>query len=238
MASPPRRLYGFTATSSGPEPDPSIHVSLRPSVFSTEDAINFGDVEDFDLPDIDSALGTSALGSGDSVIDFFKPGDFVASPGNQPLGQESSSTSCSSEPENPLHMAVRKGSGKIVQLLLQHGADCNAKDGQGLTPLSHAIMKEQEDIVDMLLSHGAQVDFVDNYQRSPLHWTILKHQDRLLKVLIKHCEKNHEIINAYDIDGKTPLHLAISLGLDAAVEILLEAGADVTAPTKTLPTSR
>lgn len=35
-----------------------------------------------------------------------------------------------------------------------------------------------------------------------------------------------KVINGIAMDGKTPLHLAIDLGFDVAVELLLEAGAD------------
>ncbi|KAK4243566.1 ankyrin repeat-containing domain protein [Corynascus novoguineensis] len=180
-----------------------------------------------------SALGTTVPEPRENVIDYFECSGFKPPQGNPPVELTSSSI----ESKSPLHMAVQKGSRKIVQLLLQHGADCNAKDNQGLTPLIHAIIEEQDDIAGILLSHGAQIQIVDNYQRSPLHWTVLKRQDRLLRVLIKHCEQNAEIINTYDIEGRTALHIAINLGWDAAVEILLEAGADVGAPTKMLASS-
>lgn len=37
----------------------------------------------------------------------------------------------------PLHVAAQKGRGKLLDILLQHDADCNAKDSDSLTPLAH-----------------------------------------------------------------------------------------------------
>ena len=37
----------------------------------------------------------------------------------------------------PLHYAVRSGKLPLIQLLLDHGADVNARDPDGLTPLEH-----------------------------------------------------------------------------------------------------
>lgn len=213
----------------------SLSVAEGSDMFSTDDTMNFDDLQDFSMPDmhpmipnIDPALEGTMMGPRDNVVNYLEPGNFKVSLGNPPPEQKNSSA----ESGSPLHMAVLKGSGKIVQLLLKHGADCNARDGNGLTPLIHAVIEEQEDIADMLLSHGARIQVVDNYQRSPLHWTVLKRRERLLKVLIKHCEQNGDIINAYDVEGSTPLHIAINLELDSAVQMLLEAGADAKAPIK------
>jgi hypothetical protein len=69
----------------------------------------------------------------------------------------------------PLHMAVQSGSGKIVRLLLKHGADCNARDSQDMTPLIYTIIKDQESIAEMLLLHGARTTALDRQNRSALH---------------------------------------------------------------------
>jgi ankyrin repeat protein/tetratricopeptide (TPR) repeat protein len=42
-----------------------------------------------------------------------------------------------------LHIAVKKGSKEIIALLLEHKADVNARDNQGLTPLDYAEGKHQ-----------------------------------------------------------------------------------------------
>ncbi|KAF2173542.1 hypothetical protein M409DRAFT_15822 [Zasmidium cellare ATCC 36951] len=80
-----------------------------------------------------------------------------------------------------LHVAVKKGNGRIVRLLLKHGANSNLKDATGLTPLLQATISGHEEIVEILLSHGALVEQADDQSRSVLHWAILSGNQRLLK---------------------------------------------------------
>lgn len=129
--------------------------------------------------------------------------------------------------ETPLHMAVRSGSEKIVRVLLEHGADCGARDAESMTPLARAIIENHENVADMLLSHGAQISAVDDHERSALHLAVMHHRERLLRVLVKHCRENSAVINGHDREGNTPLHLAICMDLASAVEVLCEAGANV-----------
>jgi len=127
----------------------------------------------------------------------------------------------------PLHMAVQNGSGNIVRLLLKHGADCNARDSQDMTPLIYTIIQNQESIAGILLLYGAQIAALDRQSRSALHWAVIQGQDAILKLLVKHCKDDSGVLDSFDAEGKSPLHTAISLGLDSAVEILCDAGANV-----------
>jgi ankyrin repeat protein len=128
---------------------------------------------------------------------------------------------------SPLHMAVQNGQGKIVRILLEHDADCNIKDRDGLTPLAHATIRGYEDVADLLLSHGASLRHLDHHHRSALHWAVLHCRDRLLKKLLKHCAGDSALINGYTKEGRTALHIAIDTGFEAAVEVLLKSGANV-----------
>lgn len=47
---------------------------------------------------------------------------------------------------------------RIVRLLLERGADTEAKDVSGLTPLSVAVQNGHETIVKLLLDRGAAID--------------------------------------------------------------------------------
>ena len=51
----------------------------------------------------------------------------------------------------PLHVAIRGGNEKVVEMLIRHGANVNATNNYGLTPLYIASVKDNENVVRMLL---------------------------------------------------------------------------------------
>jgi len=55
----------------------------------------------------------------------------------------------------PLHAAVASRNPETVALLLEHGANVNARQQAGYTPLLGAAAAGRDDIVQLLLDHGA-----------------------------------------------------------------------------------
>ena len=56
----------------------------------------------------------------------------------------------------PLHYATNKGHKEIAELLIEEGADVNAKSDGGLTPLDTAIFARKTETVDLLRKHGGK----------------------------------------------------------------------------------
>ena len=67
----------------------------------------------------------------------------------------------------PLHIAARCGHHEIAVLLLENGADVNAKDGLGETPLMRAIEGHHEGLAKWLLSQEADSTLVNNVRVIP-----------------------------------------------------------------------
>lgn len=126
-----------------------------------------------------------------------------------------------------LHIAVQKGHVRIVRVLLQHGVDCNQKDGEGLTPLIHSIISDHEDVLSALIENGARISETDNQRRNAVHWAVTQRRETLLKVLLEHSSGDQLVMEGHDLDGKTPLHTAVDTGFEAGVRVLLEAGANL-----------
>lgn len=71
----------------------------------------------------------------------------------------------------PLHAATEKGFVRIVQDLVNNGADVNAVDKLKNTPLHYAvggITSEYHDVVDFLLQRDANVNAVNGQNATPL----------------------------------------------------------------------
>ena len=74
----------------------------------------------------------------------------------------------------PLHMAVQYSTPEVVELLLEHGADVNARiqsldDYRDATPLHMALMGNQDpEVITALLEWGADIDAQDAIGMTPL----------------------------------------------------------------------
>ncbi|MCL4553260.1 MAG: ankyrin repeat domain-containing protein [Candidatus Marsarchaeota archaeon] len=69
-----------------------------------------------------------------------------------------------------LFEACEKGRIRWAKLLLEHGADMNARNQQGATPLMVAAGNGQEPLVELLLGKGADTGALDNKGYTALAW--------------------------------------------------------------------
>ena len=72
--------------------------------------------------------------------------------------------------QTPLSRAAEKGNTRVVELLLENGAQPDFKDENKRTPLSRAIEGGNVGVVEALLAQGAKVDYkekiVSKFDRS------------------------------------------------------------------------
>jgi hypothetical protein len=122
-----------------------------------------------------------------------------------------------------LMQAVGNGNREMVRLLLDAGADVNAKNGSDQTPLMMTGENTTAEIVWSLISAGAKVNRKDEQGHTPLIMAALGSNPAVIEALVEADAK----VNAKDEEGRTALTYAAAMGHVENVRALLKAGADV-----------
>ncbi len=130
-----------------------------------------------------------------------------------------------------LHVATEIGNMEIMQLLLENKANVEAQmSPNGYTPLHTASQKGKLEMVHILLEKGANVNAHAAEGETPLHLACQhgKSDPRLIKMILEYSPD----IEAQATGSKlTPLHIASIYGTSIIVNMLIHAGANVSART-------
>jgi len=97
-----------------------------------------------------------------------------------------------------------------------------------LPPLAIACLNENEPMAFLLIKHKADIEYGDE-SGFLIHWVASRGCIDLTKFLL---QKNPRNLEATDMNGNTPLHVACQSHQGIIIEILLKAGAKITALNK------
>ena len=152
--------------------------------------------------------------------------------------------------ETPLHWAARAGTADIARLLIDKGADVNAKADylltpydvnvlgvkaddmvkDGLTPLHRAVMEEATEVAAVLIDAGANVNASSITGWTVLHAVAVDGQTEIARLLINNgADVNVKIKRDPGKIEFTPLHCAADGGRLEIAKLLLGNGADINA---------
>lgn len=122
-----------------------------------------------------------------------------------------------------LQLAASKGFSSVVETLLARGASVTELDDNGKSALNFAINNEDAGLVRLLLTQLAKVDGITKLPgKDLLHAAANSGNAKLIELLLAYGPE----IDARDVDGRTPLHIAVSRGHLAATLLLLKHQAD------------
>lgn len=119
-----------------------------------------------------------------------------------------------------LHYAAVIGRKDMVEWLLDHNADVNARDNNGLTPLHYAAAIGLKEIPELLLAHKADVNAKDNNGLTPLHYAANFGRQEVPELLLA----SKADANAKDHNGLTPLDYAEATHHKSLAEFLRKNG--------------
>lgn len=140
-----------------------------------------------------------------------------------------------------LHRATADGNLPIVQYLLGHGANINARDNDGITPLHLSCINDHTSTTEKLIQAKAEMEermervdgTTDKSGGTPLHWACIVGSTGSIGLLLQAGAK----IEARTHWCRTPLHLTARFGHVEAAKLLLSWGADLESRRDTNETS-
>jgi ankyrin repeat protein len=126
---------------------------------------------------------------------------------------------------NALQAASYGGHEKVVQMLLDRGADVNAQGGRFSNALPAASYGGHERVVQMLLDRGADVNSQGRYYGNALHVASFRGHAKLVQMLL---DRGADV-NAQGGRFSNALQAAADRGHERVVQMLLDRAADVNA---------
>lgn len=135
--------------------------------------------------------------------------------------------------ENLLQYLISNGIKKAALFLTEHMQNLNHVNVDGESILHTACIKNCPEIVESLLKLGANPNLLTNDSRqSSLHYAVLSNSAECIEKFIEHNDNTNESniavnFNLRDVDGETPLSLALNEGYNDLVPVLIRGKADV-----------
>ena len=106
-----------------------------------------------------------------------------------------------------LHAAAGSGQLDMCRMLLEKGAQMNAKESDGMTPLHYACHRDHIEIVRLWCDRGSNIEAINIKGGTPLYYAALNGHLSVVKELV---EKRNAKINVRVNNGATALSLARS----------------------------
>ncbi|RJE26222.1 Ankyrin repeat protein [Aspergillus sclerotialis] len=123
-----------------------------------------------------------------------------------------------SDEGSPLHYAIQhNGDPRVVGFLLTQGSNTEVADQSGRRPLHVAAKLGNAEIVRLLID-CAELDSTDNHDMTPLMLAVEQGSIKVVQELLDHGAN----ITASNVDGTTPLHLAVGHGHRNIVDSILQ----------------
>ena len=116
----------------------------------------------------------------------------------------------------PLMLASRTNNERIVEILLDSGADIDYTNTTRITALMAASSSNKSNIVNILLNRGANINFIDYTGETALFKAVGLERENIVDILLNRGTN----VNIKNIHGKTALMIAVNTRRNNIVKIL------------------
>lgn len=120
----------------------------------------------------------------------------------------------------PLIVAASVGQDKVVDYLLNKGADIQAVNKMGMSALHYAVNGEHLEVVKRLIEKGADVN-IQSMMGSPLHRAVFNGNTEMIRLLLG---AGADVDSVMASSGWTPMHIAALSGWYEAAKLLVDNG--------------
>lgn len=121
-----------------------------------------------------------------------------------------------------LMWSISRNFQEVVNLLISYNVDINTQDIDGNTPLMVATYSGYMDIIKLLFKNKVNINHKNKHKESALIIAISENKEDIARILIEHQDIE---INIQDIEGNTPLIMAVLVGNINIAKRLLEINA-------------
>ncbi|XP_053963428.1 rabankyrin-5 [Anastrepha ludens] len=131
---------------------------------------------------------------------------------------------CKDENEDtPLSLSINLKRSHLVPILIDGGADVNARNGQDMALLHQAILNNDTETAILLLQYGADPNCLTGNQESPLQLAIQHNMPQVVDTL---CAKGVSLSCFSNNTKDSPLWMSLELENEDIAQILLRHGVD------------
>eukprot|EP00057_Strongylocentrotus_purpuratus_P000774 XP_001183012.1 PREDICTED: rabankyrin-5 [Strongylocentrotus purpuratus] len=128
--------------------------------------------------------------------------------------------------QGPLHHACEWGLEQVVQCLIEHQADINAKDAEGRTPLHIAISNQHPTIISLIMSHPVlDLTLRDKGGLTPFAAALTFKNNKAAQAIL---DREPRAAEQLDNKGRNFLHVAVEKSDIESVLFLISVRANVT----------